>query len=108
MLGEQGDPAAVWRAASLRGPHIRDAMARLGLVHETFETAIIWDRFREFDEPCWLRCRRPSAMPRAALTSSKDSPICCPLMVDQSGSSIIVSTSSEWPRRPPQRAFGSN
>jgi alkyldihydroxyacetonephosphate synthase len=42
------DAAAVWRAAFLRGPHIRDAMPQLGLVHETFETAITWDRFWDF------------------------------------------------------------
>jgi alkyldihydroxyacetonephosphate synthase len=42
------DPAAVWRAAFLRGPHLRDAFARLGLVHETFETAVTWDRFPAF------------------------------------------------------------
>jgi alkyldihydroxyacetonephosphate synthase len=44
------DAAAIWRAAFLRGPHIRDAMAQLGLVHETFETAVTWDRFWEFHE----------------------------------------------------------
>jgi alkyldihydroxyacetonephosphate synthase len=44
------DPAAAWRTAFLRGPHVRDAMARLGLVHETFETAVTWDRFRAFHE----------------------------------------------------------
>jgi alkyldihydroxyacetonephosphate synthase len=47
---EDSDPAAVWRAAFLRGPHLRDAFARLGLVVETFETAITWDRFWEFHE----------------------------------------------------------
>jgi len=44
------DPAAVWRDAFLRGPHLRDAFARLGLIHETFETAITWDRFFDFHE----------------------------------------------------------
>ena len=47
---EDGDPAAVWRAAFLRGPHLRDGLIRLGLVHETFETAVTWDRFWEFHE----------------------------------------------------------
>jgi alkyldihydroxyacetonephosphate synthase len=47
---ESSDVAAVWRAAFLRGPHIRDAMAQLGLVHETFETAVTWDRFWEFHD----------------------------------------------------------
>jgi alkyldihydroxyacetonephosphate synthase len=47
---QQHDPAAIWRAAFLRGPHLRDAFARLGLIHETFETAVTWDRFWEFHE----------------------------------------------------------
>ena len=46
----EGDAAAVWRAAFLRGPHLRDAFARLGFLHETFETAITWDRFDDFHE----------------------------------------------------------
>lgn len=46
--GEESDPAAAWRATFLRGPHLRDAFTRLGLVHETFETAVTWDRFAQF------------------------------------------------------------
>ena len=47
---EDSNPAATWRAAFLHGPHLRDAFARLGLVVETFETAVTWDRFWEFHE----------------------------------------------------------
>jgi alkyldihydroxyacetonephosphate synthase len=47
---EDSDPAAVWRASFLRGPHLRDGLTRLGLVSETFETAVTWDRFWEFHE----------------------------------------------------------
>jgi alkyldihydroxyacetonephosphate synthase len=47
---QQTDPGATWRAAFLRGPHLRDAVVRLGLVAETFETAVTWDRFGEFHE----------------------------------------------------------
>jgi alkyldihydroxyacetonephosphate synthase len=47
---EDSDPAAIWRASFLRGPHLRDAFTRLGLVHETFETAVTWDRFGQFHE----------------------------------------------------------
>jgi len=50
VRGEDSDPAAVWRASFLRGPHLRDALTRLGLVSETFETAITWDRFWRFHE----------------------------------------------------------
>jgi alkyldihydroxyacetonephosphate synthase len=50
VRGEDSDPAAVWRASFLRGPHLRDGLTRLGLVSETFETAVTWDRFWEFHE----------------------------------------------------------
>ena len=42
--------AEVWRRSFLRAPYLRDALVRLGLVNETFETAITWDRFDEFVE----------------------------------------------------------
>jgi alkyldihydroxyacetonephosphate synthase len=60
---QAGDPAAIWRAAFLRGPHLRDAFVRLGLVVETFETAITWDRFGEFHEGVLAAARQ--AMDRA-------------------------------------------
>lgn len=40
--------AGLWRSAFVRGGHVHDAFVRLGLVQETFETAITWDRFPEF------------------------------------------------------------
>jgi alkyldihydroxyacetonephosphate synthase len=36
--------AGAWRAAFLMAPYLRDALARLGAVVETFETATTWDR----------------------------------------------------------------
>jgi alkyldihydroxyacetonephosphate synthase len=47
---KEGDPAATWRASFLRGPHLRDGLVQLGIVSETFETAVTWDRFWEFHE----------------------------------------------------------
>ncbi|MFN7954525.1 MAG: FAD-binding oxidoreductase [bacterium] len=45
-----GDEAVgAWRRAFLRMPYVRDAMARFGLIAETFETAVTWDRFPELD-----------------------------------------------------------
>lgn len=38
-------PAERWRAAFLRGPYLRDALVRRGLLVETFETAVTWERF---------------------------------------------------------------
>jgi len=40
--------AGLWRSAFIRGGHLHDAYVRLGLVQETFETAITWNRFPEF------------------------------------------------------------
>ena len=48
--GGDSDPAAAWRASFLRGGHLRDGLVRLGLISETFETAVTWDRFWEFHE----------------------------------------------------------
>jgi alkyldihydroxyacetonephosphate synthase len=40
--------AGIWRSAFIRGGHFHDAFVRLGMVQETFETAITWDRFPDF------------------------------------------------------------
>ncbi|MFG3257036.1 FAD-binding oxidoreductase [Streptomyces sp. NPDC048172] len=44
--GADGADAAVsdWRSAFLRMPYLRDGLARMGAVVETFETAATWDR----------------------------------------------------------------
>ncbi|MGW7333518.1 FAD-binding oxidoreductase, partial [Streptomyces sp. NPDC054840] len=40
-----GDAAvSAWRSAFLRMPYLRDGLARMGAVAETFETAATWDR----------------------------------------------------------------
>jgi alkyldihydroxyacetonephosphate synthase len=40
-----GDAADSWRAAFLRGPYLQDAMIRLGVIADTFETACTWKAF---------------------------------------------------------------
>ncbi len=42
------DQAESWRDAFLRAPYLRDIMVAMGVVVETFETAITWDKFEEF------------------------------------------------------------
>ena len=37
--------AGEWRHSFLRAPYTRDALVRLGVICETFETACTWDRF---------------------------------------------------------------
>ena len=39
-----GDGVGAWREAFLRMPYLRDALARMSAVVETFETACTWDR----------------------------------------------------------------
>jgi alkyldihydroxyacetonephosphate synthase len=39
-----------WRRAFLRMPYLRDLLVRLGVLTDTFETAITWERFPAFHE----------------------------------------------------------
>jgi alkyldihydroxyacetonephosphate synthase len=42
------DPVGSWRHAFLAAPYVRDTFVALGVLSDTFETAITWDRFGEF------------------------------------------------------------
>jgi alkyldihydroxyacetonephosphate synthase len=42
------DSVGAWRDAFLAAPYLRDALVACGVLSETFETAITWDRFAEF------------------------------------------------------------
>jgi len=46
--GHLGGAAGAWRNAFLRAPFYRGALIRRGLIQDTFETAITWDRFADF------------------------------------------------------------
>jgi alkyldihydroxyacetonephosphate synthase len=39
-----------WREAFFRAPYLRDTFVAIGVLSETFETAITWDRFTRFNE----------------------------------------------------------
>ena len=41
--------AGAWRQAFLNAPYLRDTVVAMGMVSETFETAITWDRFEDFN-----------------------------------------------------------
>ena len=45
---EGEDPVGAWRHAFLAAPYLRDTLVALGVLSDTFETAITWDRFGEF------------------------------------------------------------
>lgn len=46
--GEREGAAGTWRQMFVQGAYLRDAIATLGMVVETFETAITWERFASF------------------------------------------------------------
>jgi len=46
--GARDGAAGAWRSAFLGAPYLRDALVGLGMISETFETAVTWDRFEAF------------------------------------------------------------
>ena len=66
---ERAGSVGAWRAAFLAMPYLRDMLLRLGVLSDTFETAITWERFPAFHasvlgavrealgEPCRVTCR---------------------------------------------------
>src|SRR5688572_12379915 len=45
---KEGDAVSAWRNAFLHAPYLRDSMVACGILSDTFETAITWDRFPDF------------------------------------------------------------
>ena len=41
-------PVGAWRQAFLYAPYLRDSLVACGVLSDTFETAITWDRFPDF------------------------------------------------------------
>jgi alkyldihydroxyacetonephosphate synthase len=46
----RGGGSGAWREAFLRAPYLRDTLASIGVLSETFETAITWERLLPFVE----------------------------------------------------------
>ena len=46
--GAREGAAGAWRQSFLNAPYLRDALVTMGMISETFETAITWDRFAAF------------------------------------------------------------
>jgi alkyldihydroxyacetonephosphate synthase len=45
---DRSDAVGAWRHAFLAAPYLRDTFVAVGVLSDTFETAITWDRFAEF------------------------------------------------------------
>ena len=48
--GAGADAVGAWRSAFLGAPYLRDVFVAMGVLSETFETAITWERFPAFHE----------------------------------------------------------
>ncbi len=48
--GERDQAGGAWRNAFIRAPYTRDALVAMGMITETFETSVTWERFWEFHE----------------------------------------------------------
>jgi alkyldihydroxyacetonephosphate synthase len=48
--GGGGDAVGAWRTAFFRAPYLRDAFVAMGILSETFETAVTWERFAALHE----------------------------------------------------------
>jgi alkyldihydroxyacetonephosphate synthase len=48
--GPRDGAVGSWREAFLRAPYVRDVLIAMGVLSETFETAITWERFEPFVE----------------------------------------------------------
>jgi alkyldihydroxyacetonephosphate synthase len=53
-----GDGVSTWRQAFLQAPYLRDTMIAAGVLSETFETAMTWDRLDDFVEDVRERAAR--------------------------------------------------
>ena len=45
--GDRGSSGQAWRSSFLRAPFMRESLVLLGVLVETFESAVTWDRFDE-------------------------------------------------------------
>jgi alkyldihydroxyacetonephosphate synthase len=52
------DPVGAWRHAFLAAPYLRDTFVAVGVLSDTFETAISWERFPEFHARVMETARR--------------------------------------------------
>jgi len=59
--GKVEDSVGAWRGAFLLAPYLRDTFVACGVLSETFETAITWDRFEEFHANTMESVRRKVA-----------------------------------------------
>ncbi|HZJ29504.1 MAG TPA: FAD-binding oxidoreductase, partial [Solirubrobacterales bacterium] len=68
--------AESWRGAFLLAPYLRDTFVACGVLSETFETAITWDRFAEFHATVTETTRRAVAAASAPAATAEPRVTC--------------------------------
>jgi alkyldihydroxyacetonephosphate synthase len=72
--GDGGGAVESWRGAFLLAPYLRDTFVACGVLSETFETAITWDRFEEFHATVMGTARAAAAAVSGAPVQGPGSP----------------------------------
>jgi alkyldihydroxyacetonephosphate synthase len=73
--GETTDrPVDTWRGAFLLAPYLRDTFVACGVLSETFESAITWQRFEDFHQTVMETTRRAVAEACAVPTEGPGAP----------------------------------
>ena len=68
------DPVNAWRNAFLQAPYLRDSLVACGILSDTFETAITWDRFPDFHAEVMETASRTVAEASGGPTEGPGSP----------------------------------
>jgi alkyldihydroxyacetonephosphate synthase len=72
--GEGADAVGAWRDAFLAAPYLRDTLVACGVLSDTFETAITWDRFAGFHAEVIETARRAVAEASGAPADGEGAP----------------------------------
>jgi alkyldihydroxyacetonephosphate synthase len=72
---DDGDSVSAWRNAFLQAPYLRDSLVACGVLSDTFETSITWDRFAGFHEQVMETAQR--AVAAASPTGRGDPRVSC-------------------------------
>ena len=90
-----------WRTAFIRMPYARELTVPMGVINDTFETAVTWDRFEAFHEA--VRKATEDALVEATGRSGHRLDALHPRLSGRARPSITPSTSVAT--RPPDRAM---
>ena len=73
--GDGGDAVGAWRGAFLLAPYLRDTFVACGVLSETFETAVTWDRFEELHASVMAAARAAVAEISGAPDEGRGAPL---------------------------------